>query len=121
MARIHGKNALVTVEGTGTMHATEYTWESVGEKLPCATFDTNGKHQYLIGLTGSNWSINGYWDSSFSEHPPGLYVRDDGGTIFFNPPGSLIPAFVCERSQIRVTVSGLAEYSASGSETIPNI
>lgn len=115
MSYIAGKNTSVTV-GEGTLFANNYTYDTNGAELDVTNFESNGFREVIIGILSGSWSISGFWNTSFGDDPPGLYPRDDGTNMVFNPGGT-IPTWVCSQSGIASSASGNVTYSARGSTT----
>lgn len=79
-----GKNSRVQIAGTNLRHA---NWKAnyKGDDLDTTNFESAGLEQGTIGVIVIEWSTGGDWDASINSYdsPPGLYPRDDLGTVKF--------------------------------------
>ena len=79
-----GKNSRVQVVATNLRMA---NWKTTrkGDDLDTTNFESGGEEQGTIGVTVTEWTLGGDWDASVNafDSPPGLYPRDDLGTVKF--------------------------------------
>lgn len=78
------KNSRVQVVATN-LRAANWRVTRRGDDLDTSNFESTGQEQGTIGFEVSEWSLGGDWDAQQNafDNPPGLYPRDDLGTIRF--------------------------------------
>jgi hypothetical protein len=125
-----GKSSRTTVGGA-IMSSTEYSAKDSAADLDTSNFESNGFHTHLIGLRGCSWTLTANWDAgqnAFSQDPPGLFPRDDGGvtngaiTLYTNLADNKFyqfPLWCCFDSDIKSTVTGLVTFNSSGASNGP--
>lgn len=78
------KGSRVSVEATILKKS---TWEVTyrGDDLDTTTFESQGFEQGTIGIVGLDWSLGANWDAQQNnlDDPPGLFPRDNLGTVIF--------------------------------------
>ncbi len=91
-----GKNSRAQVAGTNCTF-TEWTFKYLTEKIDTTNFESTGTHpsgagtatfiQSTFGCLGATWSCKALWDSQQNrfDSPPGIYPRDDLGTVKLYP------------------------------------
>ena len=79
-----GKGSRVSVESTVLRKS---TWEVTlrGDDLDTTTFESSGIDQGTIGIVGIDWTMGANWDAQANnfDDPPGLFPRDNLGTVIF--------------------------------------
>lgn len=77
-----GKNAYSTVENV-VLRKSKWDVDLKGDDLDGTNFDSGGVDEGFIGIVGIDWNLGGLWDSSLDAlaDPPGLYPRDNLGTV----------------------------------------
>lgn len=77
-----GKNSRVSVEDV-ILNKSKWDLDIHGDDIDTTNFECGGVDQGLIGITGIDWNIGGLWDGGDNNlsDPPGLYPRDDLGTV----------------------------------------
>lgn len=92
-----------------------------GDDLDTTNMESGGTEQGTIGVIVIEWTLGGDWDASINafDNPPGLYPRDDLGTIRFfenvaDNVGYLIPASRVLSAENGAEVKQKVTFSASG-------
>lgn len=115
-----GKNGRVQVEAAN-LRLANFKVTAKGADLSTNNFESAGADQGTIGQEGSDWTMGGNWDAQVCPYldPPGLYPRDDLGSVkFYGNLADNVPHTIAANRVISsdngAECDGMVTFSAAG-------